>query len=285
MKTQTRATTGEVGMRLPKRSAWLLPAILSVAVILGCATTGINQGQFNLISIDEEWSMGQQLEQELAKELKLVNDAQALAYVNRIGQGIVKQSELANRPWEFHIVADPEINAFNIPGGHVYVNTGLIMAADNSAELAGVLAHEIAHGVARHATERITAAQGINVGAGLLLGQNPSAIKELAAQIAAGGIIAKYSRSAEQEADRLGVNYMYGAGYDPEGMASMFEELMAARKSKPGAVEQFFSSHPLAEDRIRDVRAQAAKLPRKSGMIAGDGGLSSVQERVRRYGG
>ena len=192
MKTSTHMSA--IGMRLPRNSAWMLPAILGVAVILGCATSGINQGQINLISIDEEWSMGQQLEQELAKELKLVNDAQALAYVNRIGQGIVRQSELANRPWEFHIVADPEINAFNIPGGHVYVNTGLIMAADNASELAGVVSHEIAHGVARHATERITASQGINVGAGLLLGQNPSAIKELAAHIAAGGIIAKYSR-------------------------------------------------------------------------------------------
>src|SRR6185503_13387117 len=101
--------------------------------------------------------------------------------------------------WEFHIVSDPEINAFNVPGGHVYVNTGLIMAADNTAELAGVMAHEISHGVARHGTERITKAYGLNLGLGQLLGQNPSLVKQLAAQIAAGGAVAKFSRDDERE--------------------------------------------------------------------------------------
>lgn len=261
----------------------LIPVLLSLSV--GCATTGLNQGQFNLISTDEEWRLGQQLEAELAKRLKLVNDPSTVAYVNRIGQRIVDQSEMSGRPWEFHVVADPEINAFNIPGGHVYVNTGLILAARNTSELAGVMAHEIAHGTARHATERLTAAQGINTLGSILLGQNPSTVKRIAAQVAATGVIARYSRGAEREADRLGVGYMYRAGYNPSGMGTMFETLLATRKRRPSSVEQFFSTHPLAEDRITAVRQQVAALPPKSGLIASDNSLAMIKQRVKRYSG
>jgi predicted Zn-dependent protease len=251
---------------------------------LGCATTGVNQGDVNLVSLDEEWQMGQQLERELATRLRLVNDPTTVSYVSQIGMKIVRQTELANAPWEFHVVADPEINAFNVPGGHVYVNTGLIQAAGNAAELAGVIAHEIGHGVSRHATERISKVSGINLGAGLLLGSNPSTVKQIAAQIVAGGAVAKFSRADEREADRLGVQYMYDAGYDPRGMAGMFEKLLATRKRRPSSVEQFFATHPLAEDRIQSVRQHAASLPRKS-LIANDGRLSAIQQRVSRVQG
>jgi predicted Zn-dependent protease len=136
------------------------------------------------------------------------------------------------------------------------VNNGLIMAAGRTAGLAGVMAHEISHGVARHATERISRIYGLDLGAGLLLGQNPSLIEQIAAQIAAGGAVARFSRNAEREADPLGVEYIYEAGYNPEGMASMFEKLLRERSRRPGRVEQSFSTHPLAEDRIAAVRAQ-----------------------------
>ncbi len=234
----------------------------------------MNKGQLNLVSLDEEWQLGAQLEKEIASQMTLVNDDAALSYVSEIGQRIVARTELANVPWKFHIVASPDINAFNIPGGHVYVNTGLILAAKSTSELAGVMAHEISHGVSRHATERLSTTYGLNIGAGLLLGNNPSAIKQIATQIAATGVVAKFSRADEQEADRLGVRYMYEAGYDPEGMAKMFEELLRQRKSRPGSVEQFFSSHPLAEDRIAAVRQQAKSLPDKAGLIANDGRLA-----------
>ena len=270
-------------------SIWRRIPVLSVLILLpallvgGCASTGVNQGQFNLVSTDEEWRMGQQLEQELSKQLRLVDDPSTVAYITRIGQRIVNQSELANLPWKFHVVADPAINAFNIPGGHVYVNTGLILAARNTSELAGVMAHEISHGVARHATERLTAAYGIDALGSILLGSNPSALKQIAAQVAATGVIAKYSRSAEIEADRLGVESMYRAGYEPNGMATMFQTLLGTRKQRPSSVEQFFSSHPLTENRIAAVRSQIASLPPKSGLIASDRTLTSIKQRVKRY--
>lgn len=258
-------------------------AFVALALLLaGCATTGVNRGELNLVSLDEEWRLGQQIEQELARQVKLVDDSAALAYVSTMGRRIVQQTELGNRTWKFHVVADPSINAFNTPGGHVYVNTGLILAADNAAELAGVMAHEIAHGVARHGTERISQAYGLQIGAGLLLGQNPSAVKQIATQIAAGGLVAKFSRDDEREADRLGVRYMHGAGYDPQGMATMFEELLAQRTRQPSSVERFFSTHPLSEERIQNVRTEAAQL-RRTGLVMNDGRLASVQQRVSRY--
>jgi predicted Zn-dependent protease len=265
----------------PKAVAALAAAALAIAAALtaACASSGVNQGQFNLVSLEQEWQLGQQLERDIAKQLRLVNDRSAVSYVNQVGQRIVSQTEMRNLPWEFHIVADKEINAFNIPGGHVYVNTGLISAADNVAEFTGVLAHEIAHGVSRHGTEQLTRSYGLSIVAGLVLGENPAVYQQILAQIVGTGTLAKFSRNAEREADHLGVNYMARAGYDPMGMATMFEELLQRRGSQPGSVGQFFSTHPLTEDRIRDVRAQAAQIDR-SRLASQDSGYQNLRQRV-----
>lgn len=267
--------------KTPRPVTALTAAGLALVAVLAaaCASTGVNRGDFNLISLEEEWQLGRQLERDLAQRLRLVNDRSALAYVDRVGQRIVDQSEMRDLPWEFHIVADPEVNAFNIPGGHVYVNTGLIAAADNVAEFTGVLSHEIAHGVARHGTEQLTRSYGLSVVAGLLLGENPATYEQILAQIVGSGALARFSRDAEREADHLGVIYMSRAGYDPLGMATMFEELLERRRRQPGAVEQFFSSHPLTEERIRSVRAQAAEIDR-SGLASRDRGYQNLRQRV-----
>lgn len=265
--------------RSTARAAMLLGLALFVTLVYACATTGVNQGDFNIISIEQEWELGAQLERDLAEKLTLVNDRQALAYVDRVGQAIVDQTEMANLPWKFHIVADPQINAFNIPGGHVYVNTGLIAEAPDVAGFAGVMAHEISHGVARHGTEQLTRSYGIGILAGTVLGESPAAYEQILAQILAGGALARFSREAEREADMLGVRSMYGAGYDPLGMARMFSLLLERRESQPGAVERFFSSHPLTEDRIRTVRAEAGKLP-PANLIESDPGYRSLQNRI-----
>ena len=256
-------------------------AIVLCMALSGCATSGVNQGDLNLVSIEEEWQMGQQLEAEIARQMRLVTDPTALNYINQIGQRIVSQTEMANLPWEFHIVDDPSINAFNIPGGHVYVHTGLIQAADNVAELAGVMAHEVMHGVARHGTERLSKQYGISIAAGTLLGSNPGLLQQIVAQIAATGAVAKFSRDDERESDRLGIRYMYEAGYDPMGMASMFEKLLQEGRSRPSSIEQFFSTHPLTQDRISDARAQARQYPDRSGLVTSDGSLARIQQRVR----
>lgn len=255
---------------------------LSLVTLLGaCASgSGVNKGDFNLMSLQDEWALGQQLSADIARQMPIVNDAQANAYVNRLGREIVARTEMAQLPWQFHIVQDPAINAFNIPGGHVYVTTGLIGAADNASELAGVMAHEISHGVSRHGTEQLSKAYGLEIVASLLLGQNPAVYQQILAQIIGTGALARFSRSAEEEADELGTRYMYDAGYDPRGMVTMFEELLENRRGRPGRVEKFFSTHPLTEDRIRDVSKEIASLPAKSGLRSDDPDFQAMRRRV-----
>lgn len=237
-----------------------LAVVLATVLTVGCGSGG--GGNFNLISIEEEWQLGAQLSQEVARQVRFNNDPTVNAYVRNMGQKIVQQSPAPfnQLPWQFHVVEDPSINAFAIPGGHVYVHTGLIANADNAAELAGVMAHEISHITARHSTEQISRQYGLSMLASLVLGQNPNQLAAIAAQIVGGGALARFSRAAEEEADELGIRAMAAAGYNPIGMASMFEELLEHRKGQPGRVEQFFSTHPLTEDRIRASQKRAAQL-------------------------
>ena len=251
-----------------------------VFAVAACASSGVNKGDFNIVSYQEEWQLGAQLEQDIARQMPLVRDATVVNYVANIGRRIVAQTELAEAPWEFHVVADPDLNAFNIPGGHVYVNTGLICASDNVAELAGVMGHEVSHGVARHATEQLSKAYGANILVGLALGANPPIYQQLLAQIVAGGTFAKFGRDAEREADQLGLLYMVNAGYDPHGMVTMFQELISRRRSTPGSVDKFFSSHPLTEERIQSVQAQIQQLPPRQNLVLRDSELQTVQRRV-----
>ncbi len=242
-----------------KRSTTLAVALVTV-LTLACGSGG--GGDFNLISIEEEWQLGNQVAQDVARQVRLSNDPTLNSYVRGMGQRIVAQTPAPfnQLPWQFHVVDDPAINAFAIPGGHVYVHTGLIANADNAAELASVMAHEISHITARHSTEQITRQYGLSVLAGLVLGQDPGAIAQIAAQIVAGGALARFSREAEREADELGIRAMAAAGYNPIGMATMFEELLEHRRGQPGRVEQFFSTHPLTDERAREARSRAERL-------------------------
>ena len=267
-----------------RRSTTLAGAGLALLLVAGCASSGVNKGQINIISLEEEWQLGQQLERDIARQMPLVEDRAALAYVNAVGQRIVRQTELGQLPWEFHIVANKEVNAFNIPGGHVYVNSGLIEATDDVAEFAAVLAHEISHGVSRHGTEQLTRAYGISALGSVLLGQNPRVYEEILAQVLAQGSMARFSRSAENEADNLGVRYMYEAGYDPQGMVQMFRGLLEQRRRQPSSVEQFFATHPLTEERIANVQKEITALPQRAGLTRQDPEYRELQSRVARYG-
>jgi len=253
--------------------AWIV-VLISISVPFGSCGTGIN-----LVGVDEEWEMGREIERDINRQVPLVNDATIQRYVQEMGQRIVAQTPMANRSWRFHVVQDGAINAFNAPGGLVYIYSGLIATADNASELAGVMAHEVAHGTARHGTQRLSQVYGLNVAAAILLGTDPGLAQQIAAQIVAGGTVAAFSRGMEREADQLGVRYMTAAGYNPEGMATLLEKLIQERQRSPGAVEQFFSTHPLTEDRIRDVRAEARRVQR-SGLTTNDNRFPNVSSRA-----
>ena len=250
-------------------------------VLIGCASTVGEAGGFNLVSLDQEWQMRDQLRSQVASEMRVVNNSSAVSYLNIVGRRIASQTPLGNRRWDFGIVQDSSLNAFNLPGGLVYVNSGLIAEADSLSELAGVLAHEIGHGASRHGTELMTRSYGYGMLASLLLGRNPSQGKQILAQVVGTGVITNYSRGAEIEADQLGVQYVYRAGYDPNGMVNFFEEMLSMRQRKPTKVEQFFSSHPLTEERIRNVQAAASQLPRKASLTNDTRNYQQFRSRFR----
>lgn len=257
-----------------------LAALALAASGVGCATTGVNKGQFNVVSLQEEWELGAKLERDLDGQLRIIHDREAEAYINSIGQQIVARTEMSKLPWKFHLVADLQVNAFNIPGGHVYFYSGLIQESEDLSQLIGVMAHEISHGVARHGTEQLTKQYGIAVVASLVLGRNPAVYQQILANIVATGTMMKFSRDAEREADRLGVHYMYEAGYDPEGMPAMFGNLLEIRQRKPSTLEQFFSSHPLTEERISSTRAEISRLQRRDDLVMDTAAFRTFRNRV-----
>lgn len=242
------------------------------ALFAGCATLG----GANYYSIEQEWELGRQIEQQLRSQVQIVNDATLTRYVNDMGQRMVQQTTMRQLPWRFYVVRDGSINAFNVPGGLVYVHTGLIAQSASAAELAGAVAHEIAHGVARHGTRRVSAANEANAIAGVVLGSNPGIATQIAAQIAAQGAFASFSRADEREADGLGVQLMAASGYNPEGLARLLERL--AQQDGGGGVA-LFRSHPNPAERARTVRAAAANVNR-SGLRMDDSGFAAARSRA-----
>ena len=213
----------------------------------------------------KEMAIGRQLAMEVEQQSKMVEDPVITEYVNRVGQNIVLHSD-AKIPFTIKVVDSDEVNAFALPGGFFFVNKGLILAADNEAELAGVMAHEIAHVCARHAMENQGKAAAMNYGAlaGILFGGAiVSGVLQNAGGIMAGLASLKFSRSAEEEADRLGVQYLYASGYDPTAMSTMFEKLAAQNKKKPGTIAKLFSTHPQSIDRRDSSLQLVARFPEK----------------------
>ena len=180
--------------------------------------------------------MGRELAAEVDRQAKFIEDPLITEYVNRVGQNIVLHSD-AKIPFTIKVIDSDEVNAFALPGGFFYVNKGLLLVADNEAEVAGVMAHEIAHVAARHSVENQTKAtllEYLAMGRSIFLGGIPGIIYQNTAGLGLLGAFMKFSRGAEEEADKLGVQYMYAAGYDPSAMATMFEKLEAKNKKKPG---------------------------------------------------
>jgi len=220
-------------------------------------------------SKEKEMQIGRQLSLEIEQQVKMVEDPVITEYVNRVGQNIVLHSD-AKIPFTIKVIDADEVNAFALPGGFFYVNKGLILAADNEAELAGVMAHEIAHVAARHAMENQGKGTLLQYGllAGMIFGGGiASSVLQNTAGITQALAFFKFSRGAEGEADRLGVQYLYAAGYDPTAMSTMFEKLASQNKKKPGTLSKLFASHPQSLDRREESLALAARFPEKEEYI------------------
>src|SRR6267142_1642637 len=244
----------------------------------------INKGSINFISLEKEIQMGRQLAAEIERQVKLIDDPTINEYVNRVGQNLVRNSD-AKVPFTIKVVESDEINAFALPGGFFYVNSGLILAADDESELAAVMAHEIAHVAARHGTENASKAQMVNIASLPLIflcGVGGFALRQ-----AAGFLIPmqflQFSRKAEAEADYLGVEYLYKTGYDPGAAVSFFEKLQARETARPGSVSKMFSTHPPTGDRIEMTKKNIeAVLPDKEQYVVTTSEFTKIKMQLAR---
>ena len=231
----------------------LLIGLVLTGSLVGC---GISQQQ--------EVQMGQEYAQQINAQLPIIRDPELNRYINVLGDSIARLTNRADLDWQFFIVDAQEVNAFAVPGGFVYINRGLIQRADQMDEIAGVLGHEIGHVVRRHTVKQMEKAQGANIGVTLacvLTSVCNSQVAGAAINVAGGALFAKFSRSDEAEADNEGFKNVVKAGISPVGMVTMFQKLLEERQSRPGAVDSWFLTHPLEEDRIRAVQAQINQLP------------------------
>ena len=217
----------------------------------------------NFYSLEKEIAIGKQLAQEVERQAKLVDDPIVAEYVNRVGQNLVRNSD-AKVPFTIKVLDTEEVNAFALPGGFFFVNSGLILKADNEAELAGVMAHEIAHVAARHGTKQATRgeiAQIAMIAASIAIpyGWTGYAIRQGAGLAIPMGFLS-FSRAFESEADMLGLQYMYKTGYDPEAFVDFFEKIQTLEKRKPGTMAKVFSTHPMTDDRIAAAQKNIATM-------------------------
>src|SRR6266852_4472568 len=241
-----------------------------------------NRGMGNWYSIEGEIRMGKQYAQMVEASSKMVTDPVVTEYVNRIGQNLVRNSD-AQVPFTIKVIDSDEINAMALPGGFFYVNSGLILAADEEAELAGVMAHEIAHVAARHATRQMTRAQWANIGTIPLIfvGGGIGYAVRSAAGLGLPMTFLSFQRGFEAEADYLGLQYMYKSGYDPNAFISFFEKVQAQEKRKPGTLAKAFGTHPQTPDRISKSQEEIARiLPARAQYVVTTSEFDDVKARL-----
>ena len=248
----------------------------------------------NFYSLEKEIALGKQLAQEVERQAKVVDDPIIAEYVSRVGQNLVRNSD-AKVPFTIRVLDTEEVNAFALPGGFFFVNTGLILKTESEAELAGVMAHEIAHVAARHGTKQATRSELAQIGMMVASIAVPYSTLGYGALQGASMLIPvgflKFSRSMEREADYLGLQYLYKAGYDPTAFVDFFEKLQSMEKKKPGTVAKVFSTHPMNDDRIKAAQDEIERiLMPKPEYVVNTAEFNDVKSRLemihnRRKGG
>ena len=236
----------------------------------------------NFYSLEKEIALGKQMAQEVERQAKLIDDPVVAEYVNRLGQNLVRNSD-AKVPFTIKVVDSDEVNAFALPGGFFFVNSGLVLKADNEAELAGVMAHEIAHVAARHGTRQATRGELANYATLPLIfmgGWSGYAIQGAASAVIPMGFL-KFSRQFESEADMLGLQYLYHAGYDPTAFVDFFEKIESMEKTRPGTMAKVFATHPMTQDRIAAAQENIQEnLPARPEYILNTSEFMDVKARL-----
>lgn len=256
-------------------------ALIALALVLtGCGT----------LSVEEEKELGARTQQELRKQMTFVRDPVSVNYLRQFGASLASSARPSPFEFRFYLVEDEEINAQAIPGGAMYVNTGLVLAVKNGAELASVLSHEMGHVTARHVAKMANTArntgfvtQFFGLAAYILTGGNPifGNLGSLAGAVADQAVITSFTRDDEREADALAVETMVNAGWNPNGMVSMFETLQKEVGSGGGGMPRFLASHPATEERIQNTKNEIAKYPGSDKLRSDDPKLPIIQERLK----
>jgi Zn-dependent protease with chaperone function len=274
----------------PRRAAVVLIGALCLTAAstpLMAQATQVKPG-FNVFSQEQDVEIGRQSAAEAERQLPLLNDRRVEGYATEIIRRLAAAAPGAKYPYQIRVVNASDINAFSLPGGFMYVNRGLIESARSESELAGVLAHEMAHVALRHGTHQASKAYMAQAGIGILggllgRGRNPSQIFQAIGGLGLNALFLKFSRDDEYQADTVGAQIMGGAGYDPRAMADFFQILRSQQKSEPGRLQQFFSDHPAPADREARIRQEAQRIGavRTSREV---GGFPEVQSQLRGMG-
>jgi beta-barrel assembly-enhancing protease len=238
----------------------------------------------NFYSIQKEIALGKQLAQEVERQSKIIDDPVIGEYVNRVGQNLVRNSD-AKVPFTIKVLDSEEVNAFALPGGFFFVNSGLILKADSESELAGVMGHEIAHVALRHGTKQATKAEMMQIGmiaASIAVPYGLAGYGALqGARLLVPVAFLQFSRTMERQADFFGLQYMYKAGYDPTSFVDFFEKIESLEKKKPGTVSKLFSTHPMTDDRIQAAQSEIQKiLPAKPEYVVNTSEFKDVKARL-----
>ncbi len=277
------SANGQYAPDKPEKDAPSPDAMKNIDAI-GNRNVGCNKGLGNWYSLDKQVAMGRQYSQQVEHGAKMVTDPVVTEYINRLGQNLVRNSD-AKVPFTIKVIDTDEVNAFALPGGYFYVNSGLILAADNEAELAGVMAHEIGHVAACHVAREQTRGNMVNLASiALIFVPGGWAVYEgTSAAMSVGVPVAfmKFSRTFEAQADFLGMEYMYKAGYDPQSFISFFEKVEAQEKKKPGFVAKAFESHPMTPDRVAAAQNEMRTvLPARAEYIVDTSEFDNVKARL-----
>lgn len=263
------------GMRLGS----VLRVVLTSTALVGAAIA---------CTVDEEQekALGADAAAQIDRELPFVSDPDVAAFITAFGNALAQGSDDRSREWRFRVVNADQVNAFALPGGFVYVNRGLIERAGNASELAGVMGHEIAHVVLRHSAERLEKTQNTNIGVTIvctLTSLCSSDAARVVINVGGAALFARFSRQDEFEADSAAVGITSRAGFNPDGIATMFTKLLSDRARQPASVEGWFSSHPLEEDRIGAVKRVIESMPAKgaSSLANDDPAFRAFQDRLR----
>lgn len=258
------------------RRAHLIPVTLLGAVLAGACA----------VSQQQEVELGANAAAQVDSTLPLIHDPAITRYITALGNRLAQVTDRRDLQWHFTVVDSREVNAFALPGGWIYVNRGLIERAENMSEVAGVVGHEIGHVIKRHSVEQMKQSRGVGLGAVLLCTLTKacnSGAGETAVNLAGSALFAKFSRTDEAEADAEGVKETIKAGIDPHGLPNMFRILLEERKNNPSAVDAFFASHPLEEDRIAATEAQIKKYPTSqvTGLVKDESAFHDFQARLK----